>query len=110
MHELDAACLLVAATNSQASLLLAMAILGVGWNLCLLSGSALLIRGVAAAARPRREGWGGDQSGMAGSVGGGSGAVMAADGYSALATYGAAIAALALPAAFSTRHHRPRNA
>lgn len=108
---LIAACLLAAATNSQASLLLAMAILGVGWNLCLLSGSALLIRGVDAAARPRREGWGETSMGMAGSVGGaGSGAVMAADGYSALATYGAAIAALALPAALSTRHHRPRNA
>jgi len=49
---LIAACLLAAATNSQASLLLAMAILGVGWNLRLLSGSALLIRGVDAAARP----------------------------------------------------------
>lgn len=78
----------------------ALVLLGVGWNLALLSGSALLTAGVPAGERPRREGWGEVGMGVAAAGGGvAAGPVMAGGGYAILAAAGAIIAAVILPIA-----------
>ncbi|MGI5243580.1 hypothetical protein [Dactylosporangium sp. CA-139066] len=72
-------------------------LLGAGWNLCLVAGSTLLVAGVPATARPRREAWGEIGMGAAAAAGGGlSGPLAAGAGYPALGWIGAA-AALAVP-------------
>ena len=58
----------MAAAHSTVVLAVAMVILGLGWNGCLVSGSALLTHGVAAGDRPGREGVG--EAGMAAASGG----------------------------------------
>ncbi len=81
----------VAATagHSTFSLGVAMVLLGAGWNGCLVSGSDLLTRGVAAGDRPRREGLGEVGMAVAAAVGGAtSGLAMARWDYSALALLG----------------------
>jgi MFS family permease len=102
-----ASAVLVAASVSAAmwagaggGLAVALMLLGVGWNLALLSGSALLTAEVPAAERPRREGWGEVGMGVA-AAGGGvlAGPVMAGAGYATLATAGAIIATVILPIA-----------
>ncbi len=78
----------MAAAHSTVVLAVAMVILGLGWNGCLVSGSALLTHGVAAGDRPGREGVG--EAGMAAAavVGGAtSGLVMARWDYSTLALH-----------------------
>lgn len=78
----------------------ALVLLGVGWNLALLSGSALLTADVLAGERPRREGWGEVGMGVAAAGGGvAAGPVMAGGGYAILAAVGAIIAAVILPIA-----------
>jgi MFS family permease len=102
-----AAVVLLAATglaalrsDSPPVLAAAMTLLGVGWNLGLIAGSALLTAGVPAVARPRLEGWGELGMGVAAAAGGAaSGPVMAGGGYSLLAGGGALAAAFVLPAA-----------
>jgi MFS family permease len=87
-------------THATIPLAAALALLGVGWNLALLSGSALLTAGVAAGERPRREGWGEVGMGVAAAGGGvAAGPVMAGGGYATLAAAGAIIAAVILPVA-----------
>jgi hypothetical protein len=78
----------------------ALTLLGVGWNLALLSGSALLTAGVPVSERPRREGWGEVSMGVAAAGGGvAAGPVMAGGGYVTLAATGAIIAAVIVPIA-----------
>jgi predicted MFS family arabinose efflux permease len=80
-----------------------MVLLGVGWNLALLAGSALLTADVPADRRPDREGWGETGMGVAASCGGfGSGMVMTAGSYPMLAVAGAVIAIMLLPVAISS--------
>lgn len=106
----------MAAAHSTVVLAVAMVILGLGWNGCLVSGSALLTHGVAAGDRPGREGVG--EAGMAAAavVGGAtSGLVMARWDYSTLALIGAAVAsvlatALAVGPAVRRRRIRDRHA
>jgi MFS family permease len=108
-----AACVVLAIASVAAAvgadrtvaLAAALVLLGVGWNLALLSGSALLTAGVPAGERPRREGWGEISMGVA-AAGGGvvAGPVMAGAGYPALAVAGAVAAAVILPIA-----HRPQH-
>lgn len=83
-----------AAAHSTIVLAVAMVLLGLGWNGCLVSGSALLTHGVAAADRPSREGLGEAGMAVAAVVGGAtSGLVMARWDYSTLALLGAVTAA-----------------
>jgi MFS family permease len=78
----------------------ALMLLGVGWNVALLSGSALLTAGVPVGERSRREGWGEVGMGVA-AAGGGvvAGPVMAGASYATLAAAGAIIATVILPIA-----------
>ncbi len=92
---------LAAVTTSGVLLAVGLVLLGVGWNLALLSGSALLTADVPAAQRPQREGWGEVGMGVAAAGGGAaSGAVMAGGGYGLLAASAAVVASLVLPAAW----------
>jgi MFS family permease len=93
--------------NSMAGMAVAVALLGAGWNLGMLSGSALLIE--SAGDRFRLESWGEIGMGVAAGIGGvGSGVAMAAVGYawlSALSAGGAValvLLARTLPAAGRT--------
>jgi MFS family permease len=104
---------LLAAASADAPVVLgvALALLGIGWNLGLVAGSTLLTAGVPAAERPRREGWGEVAMGVAASGGGAaSGAVMSGGGYGLLATAGAAVAALVVATAWQARLSGRRSA
>jgi MFS family permease len=69
----------------------ALVLLGLAWNLGLVSGSALLTDAFSVAARPRAQGRADLAMGIAGSVAGfGSGLVVAAGGFGLLAAVGAA--------------------
>jgi hypothetical protein len=93
------ACVVAAqGAASTAMVVMAVVLLGIGWNLALVAGSLLLTAGVPALDRPRREGWGEVGMGAAAAGGGAvSGLVMINGGYPALAAGGAAVAALLLP-------------
>jgi MFS family permease len=96
---LVAACAAAAAAGGPLTVGVAVVLLGAGWNLALVSGSALLTAGVAARDRPRREGRGEAAMGVAAATGGAaSGPLLAAGGYPLLAVAGAAAALLVLPA------------
>ena len=83
---LAAACVLAAVAPSVLVLSGALVLLGVGWNLGLVSGSVLLTADAAGHERPRREAWGEVGMGVAAALGGlGSGVVVDAAGYPALA-------------------------
>ncbi|WP_125777736.1 MFS transporter [Antribacter gilvus] len=89
---LVAACVSAALLTDGPALGVAMVGLGVGWNLGLVSGSALLTHGVPAPSRPHREGVGEIAAGVAAVVGGlGASAVSGTAGYPALAVAGAAV-------------------
>jgi predicted MFS family arabinose efflux permease len=97
------ACVWAAVASADSMLAGSMVLLGVGWNLALLSGSALLTADVPAARRPDREGWGETGMGIAASCGGfGSGMVMTAGSYPMSAAAGAVIAIMLLPVAVSS--------
>jgi hypothetical protein len=90
---LVAAGWLAASASAPAGFAVAMVVLGVGWNLALLGGSALLTAGVPAVARPRREGAGESAMAVAAAVGGAaSGPLLAAGGYPLVGGVGAAAA------------------
>lgn len=95
--------------NSMTAMAIGMILLGIGWNVGLVSGSALLTAGLPAGERPRHEAWGELAMGIAASGGGlACGPIMAAGGYSMLAIGGIAAAAViplsAAPARQSPRH------
>lgn len=91
-----ASCALAAAdARSAVVLAVAMALLGAGWNLGLVSGSALLTASLPHGLRLRREGLGEVAMGVAAAIGGlACGPVAALGGYAALAACGAVAAAL----------------
>ncbi|WP_035699190.1 MFS transporter, partial [Glycomyces tenuis] len=91
-----ASCTLAAAdAHSTAALTAAMALLGAGWNLGLVSGSALLTASLPREVRLRREGLGEVVMGVAAALGGlACGPLVAVGGYPALAACGAVAAAL----------------
>lgn len=101
---LTSCVLLTAATGlaalsgtSTETLFIAMVLLGLGWNVATITGSALLTRGVPLLQRARLEGRGEIGMGVAAAMGGGlSGVVMAAGGYPALATVGLGVVVFAL--------------
>ncbi|GAB3653795.1 MFS transporter [Glycomyces tarimensis] len=90
------ACALAAiGAGNAGTLAVAMAMLGVGWNLGLISGSALLTAATPRQVRLRREGLGEVGMGVAAAAGGlACGPLMAQGGYASLALAGAAVAAL----------------
>jgi MFS family permease len=90
------ACVLAGAGASSPWILaIAMAALGVGWNLGLVSGSAMLTESVPREVRLKREGWGEVGMGAAAAAGGlACGPLVALGGYAALAFAGAVAAAL----------------
>jgi hypothetical protein len=75
---LTLACCLAVLAHSPAALAVAMVLLGIGWNLSLLSGSTLLTAGIPSTQRPRREGLGEVAMGVAAGGGAVGGPVMAA--------------------------------
>lgn len=89
------ACIWAATTQSGFGMAGAMLLLGCGWNLALLSGSALITEGVPEHLRPRREGLGDASMGLTAAVGGvASGVLMQTAGYQTLAVSAAAVAFL----------------
>jgi MFS family permease len=83
--------------TSTGTLFVAMVLLGLGWNVATVTGSALLTRGVPLRQRARLEGRGEIGMGVAAAMGGGlSGVVMDAGGYPALATIGLGVVVFAL--------------
>ncbi|HVX42557.1 MAG TPA: MFS transporter [Mycobacteriales bacterium] len=88
------ACALgVLGANSLPGMTVAVAVLGAGWNLGMLAGSALLIE--APGDRFRRESWGEIGMGAAAGIGGvGSGIAMAGVGYAGLSAFSAVAAVL----------------
>jgi MFS family permease len=94
-----------ARSTSTPGMVVAMAGLGLGWNLALVAGSTMITAGVPPADRPRREGRGELVMGVAAAAGGvGSGVLMGAAGYPTVALAGAALAVVpSLAAARRTR-------
>lgn len=92
-------------TASVGGLVVALAILGLGWNLGLVSGTAIVTDAVPLASRARTQGAVDLCVAVAGASGGlGSGAVVAATSYPTLSTSGAIIALLTVPVvAIATR-------
>jgi MFS family permease len=94
-----AAGLLAGASGESVPVLSAgLLLLGVGWNACLIAGSALLVSAVAVGQRPRVEGVGELSMGIAAAAGGAlSGPAIAIASYPALAVTAAALAATVAP-------------
>lgn len=85
-------------TGSVAGLAVALAVLGIGWNLGLVSGTAIVTDAVPLAVRARTQGAVDLCVALAGAGGGlGSGAVVAATSYSTLALGGAVVAVVVVP-------------
>jgi MFS family permease len=94
-----AAGLLAAAAGGSIPVLSAgLALLGIGWNACLVAGSTLLVSGITAGQRPRVEGLGELSMGVAAAAGGAlSGPAIAVTSFAALAIAAAALAATVAP-------------
>jgi MFS family permease len=89
----------VAAFGHESTVLVgvALALLGVGWNLGLVGGSALLTDSIAPAVRARAQGFADLAMGLAGAVGSvSSGVVLGAGGFALLASLGAGLAMVLL--------------
>ena len=85
-------------TGSVAGLAVALFVLGIGWNLGLVSGTAIVTDAVPLAVRARTQGGVDLCVALAGAGGGlGSGAVVAATSYSTLAVTGAVVALVIVP-------------
>ena len=95
---LVAACMSAIQAASAPAMGAAMVALGIGWNLLLISGSALLTADLDPAHRPRREAAGEIRMNLvAAAAGFASGPIMAIGGYAAVSVCGLGIAA-AIPA------------
>ncbi|GAB2939002.1 MFS transporter [Streptomyces heilongjiangensis] len=93
--------------DSVALLTLALALLGLGWNFGLVSGTAIITDAVPLATRARTQGMVDVSIAVAGTTGGiGSGMVVAAAGYPVLALTGGVLALAVLPAVAATAHRR----
>jgi MFS family permease len=87
--------------GSVAGLVLALVLLGVGWNIGLISGTALVIDGTVPENRPRAQGTIDVLIALSGAGGGAvSGVVMAEAGYSSLALAGGALSLVLIPVVF----------
>ena len=89
--------------SSVVLLALALALLGLGWNLGLLAGTTLLAGGLPLQGRARTQGRVDVAVALAGAVGGlGSGVVVAATGFSVLSLTGSVLSLLVLAAVLRT--------
>lgn len=96
---LTAAGVLAVVADPASSVLLGVALflLGLGWNLCLVSGSTLVVDAVPLDRRPRAQGNADLLMGVAGATGGlGSGFVLAAAGFAAVGLAAAVISVVFL--------------
>lgn len=92
-----------APADSMVLLTLALALLGLGWNLGLIGGTALLTDSTPLATRARTQGSVDLSVSLAGAAGGiSSGVVVAASSYAALGLLGGVLALLILPALLRT--------
>ena len=99
----------LAPAGSLPLLSLALALLGLGWNFGLISGTALLVDGTVAANRPRVQGTVDVLIALGGAGGGAlSGVVVAGAGFPTLGVTGGLLAMLLVPALFRLRRHRSR--
>jgi MFS family permease len=98
--------------DSVAAAVVALVLLGLGWNFGLISGTAMIIAATTAADRGRTQGSVDVLVALAGASGGAaSGAVVALAGYDALALLGGALALVLIPVLALTRTERaPRPA
>jgi MFS family permease len=93
--------------DSVALLALALALLGLGWNFGLVSGTAIITDAVPLATRARTQGMVDVSIAVAGATGGiSSGLVVAASGYPVLALTGGVLALAVLPAVAATAYRR----
>lgn len=91
-----------------AGVAIALVLLGLGWSLSMISGSAMLTAWAPAALRPRLQGRSDALTTLAGASGAGlAGVVMSWQGYSTLAWVGAVLAALMIPVAVIVRTRSP---
>ncbi|WP_433172020.1 MFS transporter [Actinoallomurus sp. CA-150999] len=97
----------VAPAESVGLLALALALLGLGWNLGLVSGTAMITDAVPLATRAKTQGLVDVSIAIAGATGGlSSGLVVAAAGYPVLALTGGVLALAVLPAVAATASSR----
>ncbi len=98
----------VANPGGVVGLTIALVLLGLGWSLATVSGSAMLTAWAPVAVRPRLQGRSDALTTLAGASGAGmAGVVMGWNGYSSLAWTGAVLAALMIPIAVLVRTRRP---
>ncbi|QYX78567.1 MFS transporter [Streptomyces akebiae] len=96
-----------APADSVAPLALALALLGLGWNLGLVAGTAIITDTVPLATRAKTQGMVDVSIAIAGATGGlSSGLVVAASGYPVLALTGGILALAVLPAIAATASRR----
>lgn len=93
-----------APTDAMAQLMVALALLGLGWNFGLISGTALLIDGTAPATRARTQGTVDVLVALGGATGGAlSGIVVASSNYAVLTLAGGLLSILLIPAVIWSR-------
>ncbi|MDH6281678.1 MFS family permease [Rhodococcus sp. LBL1] len=93
--------------DSLALLIVALALLGLGWNFGLISGTALVVDATVPENRPRTQGTIDVLIALAGAGGGAvSGVVMSATDYATLSLGGGALALLLIPVLFWARRDR----
>jgi MFS family permease len=106
---LGAACLLSGISPQTGLLAVSLFLLGLGWNLCYVAGSALLTDGLRASERPTLQGFNDTLVGAASAVASlGSGVVFASFGYQAMGFVGAAASLVPLAVLFWWRLKRQR--
>ncbi|MCK9794094.1 MFS transporter [Isoptericola sp. 4D.3] len=101
----------VAPGDSTGLLVLALALLGLGWNFGLIAGTALIVDATTPATRARTQGSVDVLIALAGAGGGAmSGVVMAGSSYATLALGGGILSLLLIPVLFLTRRRSPATA
>lgn len=99
-----------ASPHSVGAIALALILLGLGWNMGLISGTALVIDGTSQAQRPRFQGTSDVAIALAGAGGGAmSGVVMATSSYGTLSLVGGAVSLGIIPALWWFNRRRETN-
>lgn len=94
----------IAPTNSMLVLIIALALLGVGWNFGLISGTALIVDATHPASRAKTQGTADVLIALAGASGGAlSGIVVAQSSYAALSLAGGILSLLLIPVVLRSR-------
>lgn len=98
----------VADPSGSGGITVGLVLLGLGWSLAMVSGSAMLTAWAPVAERPRIQGRSDALTTLAGATGAGmAGLVMNLESYAVLSFAGAALAALMIPLAVTVRMRRP---